>query len=726
MRASPLAATVAALWLGLAGASLWLILQTPWLGLQLVAGAQQDVAIRAATGPALGKLPGDAHLTGIREPGGAWLAVLAADLNPEPTQLHSYAQLHDFFARQDLLHAVLRAPQVELRLGGGQIVTVASAPSRPLGSVPVHVWVQFGFAALLFLVTANAAVRAPRDMAARMLLLAAIGSGVCFFAHAVYSARELAIPAERFRLLLSLNHVMALALGGGCANLVLWYFPRPLGSARGGLVIVAIGAALAIAGELRLAPTLNLGFRLPLLGMFAGTACLAVVQWRRAAGRPLHRAMLRWLMLPWIIGVGLYAVLTMIPVAAGLGPYASQTLGWGFLTLIGVGLGLGVTRFRLFYLNPANLWVWGLTGAICALLVYALQQLLADPWIASCLGLATAGVVYFPIRELLWKVQPFRRAKLETVLESITDRAVGTTSLADVTQGWHDTLIDVFRPMEVQASPGARRDATLIDGETLDVSIAATGERLRLLRPFGGRSLFSPGDETLARAVGALFTALANYWSAHERGERRERAQLAEMLRTRLRGRLSDMRARVTAPELANLLALAELRLDHILSALGTTGCALDQAIAAWRESFVNACRAAGVSAEVVVVGVAGNPQLAEAQMIAASRLVQEATANIVRHSTAATARLTIGYAAGALDLTVEDDGRAQLKTLEPGRGLKGLRERSQALGGTLLIAASPLGGLALRQTIRLDPTAGAAASVAVPCSGDTLPARGA
>lgn len=72
----------------------------------------------------------------------------------------------------------------------------------------------------------------------------------------------------------------------------------------------------------------------------------------------------------------------------------------------------------------------------------------------------------------------------------------------------------------------------------------------------------------------------------------------------------------------------------------------------------------------------------------AAYRIVQEALTNVVRHSGAARAAVVLeipadGPDAGRLTVTVDDDGRGAAGAPE-GNGLRGMRERAAALGGTV------------------------------------------
>jgi signal transduction histidine kinase len=84
----------------------------------------------------------------------------------------------------------------------------------------------------------------------------------------------------------------------------------------------------------------------------------------------------------------------------------------------------------------------------------------------------------------------------------------------------------------------------------------------------------------------------------------------------------------------------------------------------------------------------------------AAYRIVQESLTNAVRHARDAT-RITVRFArpAGGLELVVLDDGRG---SVDPGtgNGLRGMRERAEALGGTLTAGARPGGGFRVRAVL--------------------------
>jgi signal transduction histidine kinase len=67
-------------------------------------------------------------------------------------------------------------------------------------------------------------------------------------------------------------------------------------------------------------------------------------------------------------------------------------------------------------------------------------------------------------------------------------------------------------------------------------------------------------------------------------------------------------------------------------------------------------------------------------------RVVQEALANVRRHSGARRAMVTLGVENGDVLVEIEDDGRGFGPETSYGMGLTGMRERVLALGGKLKV----------------------------------------
>jgi signal transduction histidine kinase len=79
-----------------------------------------------------------------------------------------------------------------------------------------------------------------------------------------------------------------------------------------------------------------------------------------------------------------------------------------------------------------------------------------------------------------------------------------------------------------------------------------------------------------------------------------------------------------------------------------------------------------------------------------AYRIVQEALTNVARHARASAATVSVRRERGAITVEVTDDGAPAAQTpasAPPGNGVRGMRERAAALGGTLEAGPSPHGG---------------------------------
>ncbi|WP_367138245.1 sensor histidine kinase [Saccharothrix sp. HUAS TT1] len=104
--------------------------------------------------------------------------------------------------------------------------------------------------------------------------------------------------------------------------------------------------------------------------------------------------------------------------------------------------------------------------------------------------------------------------------------------------------------------------------------------------------------------------------------------------------------------------------------------------------------------------GLAIRTELAETRPLppevdlAAYRIVQEALTNVARHAGATTAVVRVRPEREDVVVEVEDDGAGEPG--EPGNGILGMRERAQALGGSLTAGRGPGGGFRVRARLPL------------------------
>jgi signal transduction histidine kinase len=84
-------------------------------------------------------------------------------------------------------------------------------------------------------------------------------------------------------------------------------------------------------------------------------------------------------------------------------------------------------------------------------------------------------------------------------------------------------------------------------------------------------------------------------------------------------------------------------------------------------------------------------------------RIAQEALTNVTRHAAARRVELRLVVEGERLVLTVKDDGRGFSTTASAaGRGLPGMRERAELLGGALTVTSSPGAGTTVRADVPL------------------------
>jgi signal transduction histidine kinase len=104
---------------------------------------------------------------------------------------------------------------------------------------------------------------------------------------------------------------------------------------------------------------------------------------------------------------------------------------------------------------------------------------------------------------------------------------------------------------------------------------------------------------------------------------------------------------------------------------------------------------AASVSTQGVEVTITGHPvHVPQATQLAMFRIVQESLTNIVRHAKATTALVHLTDTGGFYEVSITDNGTAPAPTGDSeGRGLLGMRERAELLGGTLEAGAVAGGG---------------------------------
>ncbi|NKZ06963.1 sensor histidine kinase [Actinomadura latina] len=155
--------------------------------------------------------------------------------------------------------------------------------------------------------------------------------------------------------------------------------------------------------------------------------------------------------------------------------------------------------------------------------------------------------------------------------------------------------------------------------------------------------------------------------------------------------------------------ALTEMR--GVIGALRSQGESAPRAPTAGLDrldDLLDRARSAGLAVEAEITGE--RRPLHAGTDLAAFRIVQESLTNVTRHAGPGpvTARVRIAYGEHEVVVRVEDDGRGTplLDDRPGGSGIRGMRERAAALGGTFDAGPRPGGGFRVRAALPLDEDA--------------------
>lgn len=120
-------------------------------------------------------------------------------------------------------------------------------------------------------------------------------------------------------------------------------------------------------------------------------------------------------------------------------------------------------------------------------------------------------------------------------------------------------------------------------------------------------------------------------------------------------------------------------------------------------DELAAAVRRAGLEVAVETTGI--GRELPSALDIAAYRILQESITNVIRHAGPSRVAIGVHYGDSELLISVADDGRGTSPDMNgSGRGIAGMRERCELLGGSLVAGPRPGGGFKVLAALPLRP----------------------
>lgn len=718
----------AILMLLLAALVTWLTVRQPWLGLSLEADPDHDRLLLLAEP---GQKNGAAYprvLVAFEKEGLPPFPLHAVDLIEEPDTLPGYADIRAFLARQASLQRYLDGQPVTLVTANPDSDTILQdnqhrqtlVPQayRPLSSLPLAFWIQLAAGAGGFLIGLWVMVLRPREWSARCFALTGVGLMLSAFAAAIYSVRELVVPAELFQVLGALNHTGAFLFG--CALMALFLlFPSRLVRPRNLLLIPAVFLPWLVLDTLYAAPSPALGMYLPVLLQTVSVLVFILLQWRHNRGNPLDMAALRWLGLSSLLTASLFIGVAAAPALLGRPAIMSQGHAFGLFLILYAGLALGLRRYRLFDLDrwAFHLLLW-VTGATTLLLLdMAMVALLhLNHGLSLTLSLLVCGFLWLPFRSWLWQRivdrQPrnphedFRRILQVALAPGDAERR----------QRWEQFLQDRFSPLHVQtAGHDAKQDTNhaTIALNGLEMTLPAVGKlpALALGHAHQGRRLFTPRDTAYIDDVIGMLRYASDSRDAYNQGVREERSRIARDLHDDIGSRLLTglHQPGIEATRRSIQQAITEMR--TIINGLTGTEMLLEVLVAELRHETALRLEAAGISLDWPLPdNTDDDKEVMLGYRIYRNYLsvMRELVSNILRHANATQVRITLDYRDGQLVTQVTDNG-VGLPADEAGAerqryGLTNLRGRMTDLGGSIAFTpADVTGGTCVTLTLPLD-----------------------
>lgn len=149
------------------------------------------------------------------------------------------------------------------------------------------------------------------------------------------------------------------------------------------------------------------------------------------------------------------------------------------------------------------------------------------------------------------------------------------------------------------------------------------------------------------------------------------------VLKSELAGRLVASDPKRASAEIADVEQIARKALTEVREAIGGYRC---EGLAAEIKRAHSTLDAAGVT----LVCEQKPPELKPTEETVMSLILREAVTNVVRHAQASRCVMRFVTQNGKTRLVVEDDGRGGVR--EEGNGLRGMRERIEALGGRFAV----------------------------------------
>ncbi|MFL1456424.1 ATP-binding protein [Marinobacter sp. GN3S48] len=633
------------------------------------------------------------------------MALEPFDAIAEPDDAATYGPYNRFFERQDHLWTTLQSDRVSFGFKAAESipgsdtqalvqqtdwVTVNLTTDVSPTDLSPEFWYQVICGLLIFWMGVAAWAFVQNERGPFFYALAGFGIAVAIIASAVYTTRELSLPADLL-LALSRSNQFGAMLFAGAGTTLLWHYPTSLSHFRFEWLMLPLVALILAANWGQWIDSLDITARYTLLAWALTDVILAVVQWRRTRREPVARARLKWFVYSWFGGIISYLSLVVVPQVIGYPSLIHQKYAWILFVFSYLGIALGIVRYRLFDLDRWILvaWFWFLCG-ILVIVIDGLLVLWLDLQYSMSLvvSLALVGWVYFPLRQMLLRrflPSSAREDQWEQLPTMISDAfEVG----GSIDRQWQKALHRSFSPLQTRRlEHGCTTPAVLDNGLKLRTPLLGESACLEMSYANQGHRLFDHQDTQFAARAMELFRFARQYRDSFEDGIKTERERVARDLHDDVGARLLSIIYRANDTELSGLARECLRELRGVIQGLQKQIVPLDQSFSRWHIEAGERCQLFGIDLDMTLAPDAAIITLTPRVERNLMSIIREFLSNTIRHARATDVRLHIRYQDSCLILDASDNGigwGTELTANASGIGLHSIRERCEELYGDM------------------------------------------
>lgn len=697
---------IASLLLGITLLTIWLALDTRAVGAHFVINGEAIEVVRVAeSGPAAGLLSPGQRLSGYLDVNGEPVSFNQNTLLEEPDFIIDYADFNAFFDEQDRIAQALQQEQISFITDDGLIHV--DTVERPLSSLPFIFWFQI-ISGLTAAITGSLVwMFRPRLASARFYALTGIFHLMVTYTAAIYSGRELALDGELFFWLSSMDHLGAMIFSASFISL-LWHYPERLNAFPIHWVAYPVFFLVWLGDVNQWLPNTDYAIRIPIIVGLLLSLIIGAYQWRKTRGNPVTRTALKWFLFALLFSGASFVSLIFVTVWLGFDAAIPQGYAFGLISMMYLGIALGILRYRLFDLDRwwFNVWLWLVSGALVVAgdltMVYLLR---INPNLALAISLVLVGWMYFPLRQwLLRRILPSSEPKLEKLFPQLLRLGLTANDQVTLSKNWQELLRELFHPLSIDTAPDQTQHSAIHEnGLSLHIPPLGSLPATKISYPSNGNRLFGASDAELAQGLWNIAQNAIDDRHAYETGVKSERERIYQDMHDDLGAKLLTIIHRVKENETSDIARSALQDLRDIVSSDARGPVYLNELM----ELMHDECDQRLQHHELALHWSYANelPELLLSADISIhlKRMLRETVSNAIHHSQGTQLNVNVGSDDQQLHLDICDNGVGMAQPRK-GRGMANIRKRAERIGANVNWTNSPTGGVCCRIELPIPP----------------------